>query len=126
MMAFIGFPPVRRRVSGDVDIDTQCLGPFGRQEIGGAADPRDPDQAAPRVEHRPAGAPGGGHAGILKTTYRQASAGPAEGRDLVAPPPGTEGEGVGEEPGGEATAPLLRRRLLPHPRDPPPPPRRFP
>ena len=48
-----GLPPVRRRTSGVLSIDTQRLRAAGRKEGVGAADARDPHHRFGAGEHRP-------------------------------------------------------------------------
>src|SRR5690348_2124596 len=122
MMRFIGLPPVRRRSSGDMDIDTQRLGPVGREEFSGPADAGDPDEPSPRIDEGPADAAPRGDARILETADRQPPAGPPEGSDPVAATPGPHRQSIGEEPRGEPTPSLtLGGGLLPPAHSPAPP-----
>ena len=57
-----------------MDIVTQCLGPFGREEFGGATDAGDPDQVTTGIEEGPARPATGRHAGILETADRETTA----------------------------------------------------
>src|SRR5689334_17108924 len=122
MMRFSGLPPVRRRSSGDMDIDTQRLGPMGREEFGGPADAGDPDEPSPRIHEGPADTAPRGDARILETADREPAPGAPQGGDPVATTPRPYRQSIGEEPRGEPSPTLtLRGGLLPPAHAPPSP-----
>src|SRR5829696_3730293 len=71
MIDFTGLPPVRRRTSGVLSIDSQCLRAPLRKEGVGATDAGNPDYTIGIREHRPRFPAAAGHLGFLEAPHQE-------------------------------------------------------
>src|SRR6185436_6993287 len=103
-------PPVRRRTSGELSVDTQRLRARGRNETIGTANTRDPNDSSFVLQRRPCGPPASWNPRLLKAAHNQAPAPTTQRAHSLAAPARSYQKSFRLEPGSCCPALLPSRR----------------